>query len=211
MKVTCVEGSWRVWSIAFDAQPFANVGIWPARYVPRGENPPRAGFEIFIDQNSAIDRQAGLRCKIKPRSHANADDDKLRFEHGAIIKTDPIGLDCRERAAQMKYDAVGLMERAHEIPERRAQHPLQDGQQRGVLVSGRCRIPCLARPAGEVVAGRQGVRVFGAQHPLADGQQRGELVPRPGRIPRQPGVVGEVAADGHGGRVFGAQHPLADG
>ena len=85
-----------------------------------------------------------------------------------------------------------------------AQDPLADGQQRGELVAGPGRIPRRPGPAGEVVAGGQGVRVLGAQHPLLDGQQRGELVAGPGRIPRLPGPDGEAGAGGQGVRVLGA-------
>jgi hypothetical protein len=56
-----------------------------------------------------------------------------------------------------------------------AQHPLDDGQQRGVLVPGPGRIPRRPGPEGEVAAIGQGGGVLGAGHPLADGQQRGVL------------------------------------
>jgi len=51
----------------------------------------------------------------------------------------------------------------------RAQDPLADGQQRGVLVAGSGRIPRLARVVGEVATGGQGVQVLGAPHTLDDG------------------------------------------
>ena len=89
--------------------------------------------------------------------------------------------------------------------------PLADGQQGGELVAGPGRIPRLPGPAGELVAGGQGVRVLGALDPLADGQQGGTLVAGPGRIPRLPGPAGELVAGGQGIRVLGAQDPLADG
>jgi len=57
-----------------------------------------------------------------------------------------------------------------------AQHPLLDGQQRGVLVADAGRVPGMPGQTGEVGAGGQVFRVLGAQHPLADGQQRGVLV-----------------------------------
>ena len=86
-----------------------------------------------------------------------------------------------------------------------AQHPLDDGQQRDVLVAGPGRIPRIPSPPGKFIAGPQGVGVLGAQHPFADGQQRSELVPGTGRIPRPPGVVGEVAAVGQGiARLIGS-------
>jgi hypothetical protein len=70
--------------------------------------------------------------------------------------------------------------------------PLADGQQGGELIPCPGRIPRLPGPAGELVAGGQGVRVLGALDPLADGQQGGALVAGPGRIPRLPGPAGEL-------------------
>ena len=43
-----------------------------------------------------------------------------------------------------------------------------DGQQGGTLVAGSGRIPRLPGPAGELVAGGQGVRVLGALDPFAE-------------------------------------------
>ncbi len=66
----------------------------------------------------------------------------------------------------------------------RARHPLEYGQQLGVLVPGGGRIPRLAGPAGELVLGHHGAIVFRATHPLEQGQQLGEQVLGGGRIPR---------------------------
>ena len=72
--------------------------------------------------------------------------------------------------------------------------PFADGQQGGELIPGPGCIPGLPGPAGEVVAGGEGVGVLGAQDPLADGQQGGVPVAGPGRIPRLPGPAGELVA-----------------
>ena len=85
-----------------------------------------------------------------------------------------------------------------------AEHPLEDGQQRGVLVAGRGRVPCLPVQWARLCAGAQGVRVLGAEHPLDDGQQRGVLVAGGGRIPRLPGPAGQVV---RALRVFGCSGP----
>jgi hypothetical protein len=69
----------------------------------------------------------------------------------------------------------------------------------------------LLGPAGELVAGAQGVRVLRAEDSLAGGQQRGELVPCPGRIPRPPGESGELVAGAQGVRVLRAEDSLAGG
>ena len=67
-----------------------------------------------------------------------------------------------------------------------AQDPLADGQQGGVLVAGRGRVPGLTDPVGQAVADVQGVGVLGPRDPLADGQQGRELVARPAAFPAVP-------------------------
>src|SRR5215467_12540101 len=64
----------------------------------------------------------------------------------------------------------------------RAEHPLVNRQQNGILVAGPGRIARVPGPGGQVVTGGEGVRVLGAQNPLAHGQQPGELVASPGRV-----------------------------
>ncbi len=51
------------------------------------------------------------------------------------------------------------------------------------IASGTGCIPCLPGPAGELVAGGQGVGVLGTQDSLLDGQQGGEQVAGADRIP----------------------------
>ena len=74
-----------------------------------------------------------------------------------------------------------------------AEDPLDHGQQRRVLVTGRDRIPRLPRPVSDAGAGDQRVGVPGTEDPLTYGQQRGELVAGRGPVPRLPGLIGEVA------------------
>ena len=87
---------------------------------------------------------------------------------------------------------------------RRAEDPHQVGQQRGVLVPGRGRIPRLPGPVGNAVACGQGAGVRRAEDPHQVGQQRGVLVPGRGCIPRLSGPVGDAVAGGQGVRVPGA-------
>ena len=51
----------------------------------------------------------------------------------------------------------------------RAQDPLDDRQEGGVLVAGAGRVPRLSGPPGEVVTGGQGVGVVRALDPFANG------------------------------------------
>ena len=93
----------------------------------------------------------------------------------------------------------------------RAEDPLAQGQQRGVLVPGGGRVPRLPGPPGELVPGVQGVRVLRAEDPLEHGQQRGELVPGGGRVPGLPGPPGELRPVVEGVRVLRAEDPLEHG
>src|SRR5271165_2146675 len=65
-------------------------------------------------------------------------------------------------------------------------------------------------PAGELVPGVQGVRVFQAEDSLADRPQRGEHVPGAGQAPRLPGRDGELVPSVQRVRVFQAEDSLAD-
>ncbi len=71
-----------------DAQPLAAVRIGPAGNISGSKNTRRAGLQIVVDQNSAIDRQAGLRGEIKSGPHADADDDEVRINVDTIIESD---------------------------------------------------------------------------------------------------------------------------
>lgn len=64
--------------------------------------------------------------------------------------------------------------------------PLAYGQQSGVLVARRGRIPRLPGVAGDIAADDQGVGVLSAGDPLAYRQQGRVLVARSGRIARPP-------------------------
>ena len=52
----------------------------------------------------------------------------------------------------------------------RAEHPLEDEQERGVLVAGPGCIPRLPRPVGEASPFGEGVGVLGEGDPVADRQ-----------------------------------------
>src|SRR6516162_1777155 len=100
-----------------DAQPLAAIWVRPAGNIASGENAGHAGFEVFIDHHAAIDRQASGAREIDARPHADPDHDELGIERGAVVEPDPASLDRGERAAEMKDDAMRLVQGAHEISE----------------------------------------------------------------------------------------------
>ncbi|MFT4216442.1 MAG: hypothetical protein QM619_04555 [Micropruina sp.] len=67
------------------------------------------------------------------------------------------------------------------------------------------------RPKSEIIAGRQGIGVFGAQHALQYGQEFSQQGGGTGRVTRLALAMGEVVAGGEGGGMFGAQYPFLDG
>ena len=87
----------------------------------------------------------------------------------------------------------------------RTQHPHEVGQQLFEGVCGTGRIPRLAPPLGERVAGGEGAGVVRAQHPYPVGQHIGKAGGRTGRIPRPAPPAGEVVAGGKGVGVVGAK------
>ena len=70
-----------------------------------------------------------------------------------------------------------------------------------------CLLRCEPPPAGQVVAGGQGVGVVGSQHPQPVVEQFGEGGGGPGRITGLPPPAGQVVAGGQGVGVVGSQHP----
>src|ERR1700726_3110737 len=90
----------------FDAQGLAALGVRPAGNVAGGENARRAGFEVFIDDHTTIDRQAGLRGEMKSRPHADPDHNELGIKPRAVVEPDPTRVNRGERAAEMKHNAM---------------------------------------------------------------------------------------------------------
>jgi hypothetical protein len=77
-----------------------------------------------------------------------------------------------------------------------AESLLQEGQQRGVLLAGRGRVPSRTGRVGFVAASDESRGVLCAEDPREDGEQRGVLVPGGGRIARLPSPVGQVPPNG---------------
>src|SRR6516162_6477229 len=107
-----------------DAQLLAAIWVRPAGNIASGENAWHACFEVLVDHHAAIDRQPSVAREIDARPYADPDHDELGIERGAVVEPDPVGLDRGERAAEMKDDTMRLVQGAHEIAERRSEHPL---------------------------------------------------------------------------------------
>jgi hypothetical protein len=110
-----------------DAQPLAAVWVGPAGDVACRENAGRAGFEIFIDEDAAIDPQSGLLGEIDARPHADADHDQRSVDHGAVIELHLLWFDPGHGVAEVKDHTMRFMQRTQEITEHRAERPFRRG------------------------------------------------------------------------------------
>ena len=98
--------------------------IGPARDVAGRIDSGNAGFEKLIHRHAAIDRKAGLFGQRQARPHADADDDEIGLQHAAALQRRALAVDRGHGVAEMKDDAVLLMQGADEIAHLRPQHAL---------------------------------------------------------------------------------------
>jgi len=83
-----------------------------------------AGFKIFVDQHTAIDRQSGLLGEVDARPHADSDHDEVGVDRNAVVEPNPSGFDGAHRVAEMEHDAMTLVQLPYEIAELRPQYAL---------------------------------------------------------------------------------------
>ena len=83
-----------------------------------------AGFKIFVDQHTAIDRQSGLLGEVDARPHADSDYDEIGVDRNAVVEPNPSGFDGAHRVAEMEHDAMTLVQLPYEIAELRPQYAL---------------------------------------------------------------------------------------
>src|SRR6516165_232081 len=108
-----------------DPQIVAGMGIGPARDVAGGKNSRHAGFEVFIHRDAAIEFETSAFGQLDSRPHSNADDDETGRQCRAAFKPDICGVDRGCRLLEMEYDAVLLVDRAHEIADFTPEHAFQ--------------------------------------------------------------------------------------
>ena len=81
--------------------------------------------QIRVDDDAAIEREAGLLGERQARPHADADDDEIGLERAAALQRDALAVDRRDGVLEMEDDAVLLVQRAHEVAELRPEDALQ--------------------------------------------------------------------------------------
>jgi hypothetical protein len=107
-----------------NADVFFRVRIGPARDIARGVDAGDAGLEISIHRDAAVERETGLFRQRQPRTHPDADDHHIGFEHAAALERRALAVDPDHGIAEMEDDAVLFVQRAHEIAHLRAEHAL---------------------------------------------------------------------------------------
>ena len=91
---------------------------------PAAKNPRRAGFEIGVHRDAAIDGEPGLFGEREPRANADAGDHKISLERAAALELHLLAVDGGRHVLEMEHDAVLLVQRADEVAHLRAEDPL---------------------------------------------------------------------------------------
>src|SRR5579872_6047213 len=89
-----------------DANLPARVRIGPARAVARREDAGRAGFEIIVHRDAAIDREPSALGQSKTRPHADAHDNEIGLDRGARLQLRLLAFDSRDRILEMEDHAL---------------------------------------------------------------------------------------------------------
>src|SRR5262249_5479305 len=69
-----------------DTDAVAGMRVRPPRDVARGENARRAGLEILVDDDPAIDGQSGFLRKTDHWPHADAEDKEVGGDRRAVLQ-----------------------------------------------------------------------------------------------------------------------------
>src|SRR5205807_1832858 len=92
-----------------DADRRAAVGIRPARDVPRRENVRHARLESLVDHDALVLLYTKRVSELRARPNADARDDEVGGDPGAVVEYEMTRLDRLGHAAEVKHDAVLLM------------------------------------------------------------------------------------------------------
>src|SRR6185312_17019382 len=105
----------------FDAQPPAAARVRPTRHIARGVDARRAGLEILVDADAAIDGEARLFGELEARPHADADQHEVRLEPCALFELHGPRIDAADVMAEMEVDTMRLVQGANEVAQHRSQ------------------------------------------------------------------------------------------
>src|ERR1700730_15782293 len=115
-------------ALAFRHHPMLDpdvlLGMWigPARYITHGVDSGDAGFEEPVHRNAAVDFEARLFCQADARPYADADDHEFGLQHAAALERRALAVDRDDGIAQMKDDAVFLVQSANEVAHVGSEH-----------------------------------------------------------------------------------------
>src|SRR5687768_3947269 len=81
----------------FDASALAAAPVGPAGDVSGCENSGRARLQIFVHDNTAVDREPRFFGKIRPRAYADANDHEVGLDSPAALELHLLALDGARR------------------------------------------------------------------------------------------------------------------
>ena len=105
----------------FNPNAGAAVTIGPTRNIARREYSWSAGLQKLVDDDAAIDGEAGRFRKFKARTHADAADDEIRLQLVAASECHATLVNRRRDILEMKDYAALLMQVTHKIADPQAE------------------------------------------------------------------------------------------
>src|SRR5215831_18465016 len=92
-----------------DAKSCARMWIGPAGNVARGKDSWRAGFEIVVNHNATVEREARVLGERNTRAHPDASNHEVGIERAAAAQGDPFVIEFRPRSPEWEDHARALM------------------------------------------------------------------------------------------------------
>src|SRR5271165_487082 len=108
----------------FHANILAGMRIGPARDIACSVDAGGTCFEKFVDEDAAINCEAGLFSKRQTRPHADTGHHKSRFKHLAALEYGALALDGGHGIFEMEYDPMLFVQTTNEITHLRSEGPL---------------------------------------------------------------------------------------
>src|ERR1700691_1935107 len=99
----------------FHADSLVGIRIGPAGDIARGINIGDARFEKSIQQDTAIERKAGLFGQRQTWSDPDTNNHEFRFNYAAAFEPRALAVDSNHGIFKMKHDPVLLVQRTNEI------------------------------------------------------------------------------------------------
>ena len=107
-----------------DANALAGMRIRPARDIAGGVDAGRAGLEIAVDDDAAIEREAGLFGQRKRGRTPMPTTTRSASRRPPLLSVARAAVDRGHGVLEMEDDAMLFVQRAHEIAHLRPEHAL---------------------------------------------------------------------------------------